>query len=299
MHARRCPCTRSSSRSAARHTWATRTGPIIDCRFDLARPDWGAGAYRGGHIPARALRPSRSRSVRRRAAPRSGRHPLPDPAALAATFGRLGIDATVQVIAYDQGTGAFAARLWWLLRWLGHRAGRGAQRRLRGLGACWAAGEQRGRRVPARQFTRARRTAGAAGEHRGSVRRRRLRGAQRRRAASWSMRAAPTASPARTRPSIRSPATFRARAISPSRATSMRDGRFLAAGELRAALAAHACAAAQRTQLIAMCGSGVTACHNLLALEVAGLPGGAAVRGLLERVDPRPGAARSRAERER
>ncbi len=50
----------------------------------------------------------------------SGRHPLPDPAVLAATFGRWGIGNATQVVAYDAANGAFAARAWWLLRWLGH-----------------------------------------------------------------------------------------------------------------------------------------------------------------------------------
>ena len=53
---------------------------------------------------------------------RNGRHPQPDPASLIGTFGRLGIDGSVQVVAYDQDTGMYASRLWWLLRWLGHDA---------------------------------------------------------------------------------------------------------------------------------------------------------------------------------
>jgi thiosulfate/3-mercaptopyruvate sulfurtransferase len=53
---------------------------------------------------------------------RNGRHPLPSPEAAARIFGRLGIDATKQVVAYDQGPGMYAARLWWMLRWLGHDA---------------------------------------------------------------------------------------------------------------------------------------------------------------------------------
>ena len=52
----------------------------------------------------------------------NGRHPLPDAAALARTFGRLGIASGVQVVAYDQDNGVWASRLWWLLRWLGHEA---------------------------------------------------------------------------------------------------------------------------------------------------------------------------------
>ena len=52
----------------------------------------------------------------------NGRHPLPDRNALGRTFSRLGIARDVQVVAYDQDTGMFASRLWWLLRWLGHDA---------------------------------------------------------------------------------------------------------------------------------------------------------------------------------
>ena len=52
----------------------------------------------------------------------NGRHPLPEADALRKTFGRLGITDGVQVIAYDQDTGMWAARLWWMLRWFGHDA---------------------------------------------------------------------------------------------------------------------------------------------------------------------------------
>src|SRR5215472_18238144 len=93
---------------------------ILDCRFDLARPGWGAQVFAASHIP-HALYAHLDQDL---SAPRTagtGRHPLPQVEVLAATFGRWGIDERVQVIAYDQGSGAYAARLWWLLRWLGHR----------------------------------------------------------------------------------------------------------------------------------------------------------------------------------
>jgi thiosulfate/3-mercaptopyruvate sulfurtransferase len=93
---------------------------IVDCRFDLARPEWGALAWAAGHIPsARYAHLDRDLSGPRTGL--TGRHPLPAIATLTATFGRWGIDKEVQVVAYDQGAGAFAARLWWLLRWLGHQ----------------------------------------------------------------------------------------------------------------------------------------------------------------------------------
>jgi len=95
---------------------------VVDVRHDLAQPDaWGESAYRLGHVPgARFAHVDRDLS-----APKSGtngRHPLPGPDACALLFGRLGIDAAKQVVAYDQGSGMYAARLWWMLRSLGHDA---------------------------------------------------------------------------------------------------------------------------------------------------------------------------------
>src|SRR6202140_1669884 len=92
---------------------------IVDCRFDLARPEWGALAWAAGHIP-NALYAHLDRDLSGAPTALTGRHPLPAIAALATTFGRWGIDKEVQVVAYDQGAGAYAARLWWLLRRLGH-----------------------------------------------------------------------------------------------------------------------------------------------------------------------------------
>ena len=85
---------------------------VVDVRHDLAQPDdWGMTQFRLGHIPgARFAHLDRDLSAAKSG--RNGRHPLPDPAACAAVFGRLGIDATKQVVAYDQGNGVYAARLW-------------------------------------------------------------------------------------------------------------------------------------------------------------------------------------------
>ncbi|HEY9199254.1 MAG TPA: sulfurtransferase [Gammaproteobacteria bacterium] len=92
---------------------------IIDCRFDLTQPEAGAAAYREGHIPG-ALYAHLDRDLSGPVTPLSGRHPLPDPQALRARFSHWGIDADTQVICYDAHANAYAARLWWLLRWLGH-----------------------------------------------------------------------------------------------------------------------------------------------------------------------------------
>jgi thiosulfate/3-mercaptopyruvate sulfurtransferase len=92
---------------------------VVDCRHNLA--DTGAGelAYRAAHLPgAHFLHLDRDLSGVKTG--KNGRHPLPDIGTLAATLGRIGIDASKQVVAYDQNHGMWASRLWWLLHWLGH-----------------------------------------------------------------------------------------------------------------------------------------------------------------------------------
>lgn len=92
---------------------------IIDCRHDLAQPDAGERAYAAGHIPgAHFLHLDRDLSGPKTG--RNGRHPLPDPAQLAQKLGKTGLQPQQQVVAYDNSGGMFAARAWWLLRWLGH-----------------------------------------------------------------------------------------------------------------------------------------------------------------------------------
>ncbi|MGE0624716.1 MAG: sulfurtransferase [Pseudomonadales bacterium] len=93
---------------------------FLDCRASLADPDLGRRAYLEGHIAGAGYL---SLDDDLAAAPgRGGRHPLPDPEALAAKLRALGINDGDQVVAYDDAGGAFAARAWWCLRWLGHEA---------------------------------------------------------------------------------------------------------------------------------------------------------------------------------
>ena len=92
---------------------------VVDCRFDLRDAKWGREQYRAGHIPG-AVYASLATDLAAPRTGRNGRHPLPSPDALAATFGRLGISRRDQVVVYDQDAGLFAARLWWSLRYLGH-----------------------------------------------------------------------------------------------------------------------------------------------------------------------------------
>jgi thiosulfate/3-mercaptopyruvate sulfurtransferase len=242
---------------------------IIDCRFELADPGSGERGYRAAHIPG-ALYAHLDRDLSGARSALNGRHPLPEPAALAALFGRLGIDQAVQVIAYDQGAGAFAARLWWLLRWLGHPAVAVLNG---GLGAWQRAGLALESEVRARA---PRRFSGAPAAAL-------LASTQQIEAAldSGALRAGATALV-----DARAADRFRGENETldpvaghipgarnhPFACNHDAQGRFLAAAQLRDAwartLGGTAAAAA-----VAMCGSGVTACHNLLALEVAGLPG--------------------------
>jgi thiosulfate/3-mercaptopyruvate sulfurtransferase len=90
-----------------------------DCRFDLGDPEAGRRAYLAGHI-AGAVYFDLDRDLAGPVLPDTGRHPLPDPEAFAATLGAAGIGNEHHVVVYDGGPGAIAARAWWLLRWLGH-----------------------------------------------------------------------------------------------------------------------------------------------------------------------------------
>ncbi len=93
---------------------------IVDVRHELAQPEhFGEAQYANAHVPG-ALFVHLDRDLSARKTGRNGRHPLPTPENAAALFGRLGIDATKQVVAYDQDSGMYASRLWWMLRWLGH-----------------------------------------------------------------------------------------------------------------------------------------------------------------------------------
>ena len=94
---------------------------VVDCRFALSDPAAGKRAYEAGHID-RARYAHLNDDLSSPVTPHSGRHPLPDPQRLAVKLGGWGVDNSKQVIAYDDSFGAMAARLWWLLRWLGHDA---------------------------------------------------------------------------------------------------------------------------------------------------------------------------------
>ena len=92
---------------------------VVDVRHQLADPSAGERAYGESHLPGAAFL-HLDRDLSGPVNGRNGRHPLPDPAQLAECFGRLGIIPATQVVVYDDAGGMMAGRLWWLLRWLGH-----------------------------------------------------------------------------------------------------------------------------------------------------------------------------------
>ena len=94
---------------------------IVDCRFALDDTEWGRREYVASHIPG-AVYAHLDEVLSGPKTGMNGRHPLPDPEALRESLSTLGIDAGTQVVAYDEGTGMYGSRLWWLLRWLGHDA---------------------------------------------------------------------------------------------------------------------------------------------------------------------------------
>jgi thiosulfate/3-mercaptopyruvate sulfurtransferase len=93
---------------------------IVDCRFSLDHPEQGQQDYLEAHIPG-AVYANLNKDLAGPVVPgKTGRHPLPDVDCFAQTLSDWGIEAQVQVVAYDDVGGAYAARLWWMLRWLGH-----------------------------------------------------------------------------------------------------------------------------------------------------------------------------------
>jgi thiosulfate/3-mercaptopyruvate sulfurtransferase len=92
---------------------------VFDCRHDLAKPDWGLEEYAKGHIPgARFAHLDHDLSAPMTGA--NGRHPLPEAKTFIAWLGKQGLKPDQQAVCYDSGSGAMASRLWWMLRWVGH-----------------------------------------------------------------------------------------------------------------------------------------------------------------------------------
>lgn len=238
---------------------------LFDCRFDLGNVHWGEAEYAGAHLPG-AFYLHLDRDLSSPITPASGRHPLPDPQAFATRMAALGVGTGTQVVAYDQGNGAYAARLWWLLRWIGFRH----VAVLDGGMAAWrAAGlplESEVRApVPRALPSVVNQQAWVDSELLNELRLRPqtlvvdARGAERFAGRNETIDPVAGHVPgARNHPFLNN--------LGP-------DGKFLGAAELRRSWQTLL-GSQPPSAVIAMCGSGVTACHNLLALEHAGLSGG-------------------------
>jgi thiosulfate/3-mercaptopyruvate sulfurtransferase len=243
---------------------------VVDCRFDLTDEARGEALYAQAHIPG-AVYASLSHDLSATPTGGNGRHPLPDAGTMAATFGRLGISSATQVVAYDQGIGSWAARLWWMLRYLGHDA----VAVLDGGFAKWV-GEGRETRSGTETAPRAIFTP-------------RVRGAMRRTIADVEARLhepfvrlvdarAPERFEGRSEPLDRVAGHIPGAINAPYTANAAEDGTMKDPAALRARFEALL-GGASPDHVVMYCGSGVTACHNLLAMEVAGLPGASLYAG--------------------
>ncbi|MCP5181381.1 MAG: sulfurtransferase [Pseudomonadales bacterium] len=227
---------------------------VLDCRARLGDPGFGARVFAEGHIPG-AQRADLDRDLA--AAPgKAGRHPLPDADALVARCREWGIDDAMQVVVYDDMGGMFAARAWWLLRWLGHDA-------VAVLDGGWSAWLAAGGTVQQH-------TATLAPGH-----------FTRRTALTRTVSASDLlAAPPHLLLDARAPERFEARAEPIDRIAGHIPGarcvpasgnldasqHFLPASALRARFPA------MTPDCVCYCGSGVTAAHNILAMRVAGWP---------------------------
>lgn len=237
---------------------------VFDCRFDLARPAYGRAAYRDEHIPG-AIFADLNADLSAPATAGGGRHPLPAPEEFAARLRTWGVNADSQVVAYDDSNGAYAARLWWMLRWLGHddvAVLDGGMRRWLQLGLPLA--EDVPSPAPGDFVARPRPGMAVSGS------------AVLAAASDPSVRILDARAPERYRGEVE-PIDRVAGHVPGARnhpfATSLdAQGRFLPPQSLRDALAASLDGVAPQSTIV-YCGSGVTACHVLLALEHAGLAG--------------------------
>lgn len=246
---------------------ATASGAVrvMDARFALADPQSGAQAYAQGHIPG-ALHADLNRDLADLRKTGQGRHPLPDSDTFAATLGRWGIAPDTPVVVYDAADGSMAAaRLWWLLRLMGHA-------RVAVLDGGVAAWQAAGLALTTDQPVVEPRPPYPGRFDRARIATVDEVAARLKHAPGWLLDA-------------RAAERFRGEvepldpvaghvpgAVNRPFALNVADGRLRPAPDLRAALqpliGTHA-----PEQVVLMCGSGVTACHLLLAMEVAGLHG--------------------------
>ena len=237
---------------------------VCDCRHDLADTETGRRAYAESHIPgARFFHLDEDLSAPKTG--KNGRHPLPDPGKFVQRLGELGIDRAKQVIAYDSSGGPYAARLWWMLRWLGHDA-------VAVLDGGWNAWVKAGNPVTAK--LPAIRAAKFIARPRSDL------------ARDAKSIGDSIGKPAPLLVDARAPNRFRGESETldpvaghiPGAANRFfqlnldSSGSFKQSAALRQEFESVIGAAAP-SDVVHYCGSGVTACHNLLAMEAAGLSG--------------------------
>jgi thiosulfate/3-mercaptopyruvate sulfurtransferase len=239
---------------------------VIDCRFDLMNPGAGREAYLAAHILG-ARYADLNEDLSAPVGPHTGRHPLPAPETFARRLGELGIGNRTQVVAYDDGNGSFAARLWWMLRWVGHRAAAV----LDGGFKAWTArgGAVQSGAPPDFHVENFAPLIGAQPVLSTTDVEQALQGSSillvdARSEERFAGKVEPIDPVAGHIPGA---------VNHPVSANLDADGRFLPAAELEARWRERLAGRTAQT-VVAMCGSGVTACHNLLSLEVAGLAGG-------------------------
>ena len=236
----------------------------VDCRFQLADEAWGEHEYRTAHLPG-AVYADVGRDLSGPLTGTNGRHPLPDPAVLIQTFSRLGIGNGMQVVAYDQDNGMFASRLWWMLRWMGHEAVAvldGGFRKWIAEGRSAASGNNA---RPAERFTGTPRPDMTADARDVAA----LLG---RRDAVLLDARAPERYRGDIEPIDRVPGHIPGAVNYFFQQNVDAQSVFRQDDELRVQLSATL-GDVRPDKVVCYCGSGVTACHNLLALERAGLPG--------------------------
>jgi thiosulfate/3-mercaptopyruvate sulfurtransferase len=240
---------------------------LLDCRFDLAQPAAGEQAYAQGHLPgAHYLHLDRDLSGDKHDAQGRfrGRHPLPDRGAFARLAASLGIAPGVPVVAYDAQGGMYAARCWWLLRWIGHREVAVLDG---GLPAWTAAGGALDTALPARE---------PATGHPGGAPAMPTLEADELLQRLGRVKLIDARAPERFRGDIEP--LDKAAGHIPGALNRLfqsnlgADGRFKPAETLRAEFD-RLLAGAPAAEVVHQCGSGVTACHNLLAMEHAGFEG--------------------------
>ncbi len=238
---------------------------IVDCRFDLATPDKGESDYRAGHIPGAVYASlDQDLSDLSRQAEGLGRHPLPLQSAFNSLLSRWGWHAGMQVVAYDASSGAVAAaRLWWLLRLAGVPAAV-----LNGGYAAWLTAG-----LPTTSGASADRAPTSVALHynEGQVELDHARLLDAHAQQVLDARGAPRFR-GDTEPLDRIGGHVPGALNRPFTDNLDADGRFKPAAQLREEFGALL-RTSTPDRVVHMCGSGVTACHNLLAMEYAGLPG--------------------------